>query len=317
MEYSLIIPVYNETESILALCERIFAVLNDMRLSDFEILFVDDGSTDGSRNVLRKLSRQHENIKGIFLRQNFGKSHALVVGFNHARGKHIITMDADLQDRPEEMPKLIKKIHEGYDLVIGHKQNRKDSKIRVWGSWLFNKTVSYFGGLKLNDFNCGYKICKAEVFKSIAVFGQYHRFIPLLAHYSGYKVAEVPIKHAKRRYGISKYPTFRYQGVFDLLSILFTYKYKFSPLYFFGVLGGFFFIPSFIILFYLAFRHTLFILGLGENYISEITLLLPLATTVCILGVNIFLTGFVCDFILCHRADEINKSIELTVEEIV
>ena len=317
MEYSLLIPLYNEEPSLEELCERIFAVFNDMRRSDFEIIFVDDGSTDGSRNVLRKLTSQHGNIKGIFLRKNFGKAHALVAGFNHALGKHIITMDADLQDRPEEIPKLIKKILEGYDLVVGHKQNRKDSKIRAWGSWLFNKTVSYFGGLKLNDFNCGYKICKAQVFQNITVFGQYHRFIPLLAHYSGYKVAEVPIKHAKRSYGISKYSTFRYHGLFDLLSILFTYKYKLSPLYFFGVLGGCFAIPSFITLSYLAFRHTLFILGLGENYISQITLLLPLATTVCILGVNIFLTGFVCDFILCHRADEINKSIELTIEEII
>src|SRR3989338_4677427 len=271
---------------------------------NFEIIFVDDGSTDSSRNVLRRLRSERPYVKTIFFRRNMGKTVALLAGFLHAKGNFIITMDGDLQDSPEEMPRMIEKISEGYDLVSGWKRDRQDSLIRVLGSGLFNRAVSCFGGIKLHDFNCGFKIYRAEVIKNISMYGQYHRFAPILAHFMGFKVTEIQVSHNRRKYGMSKYPAIRYQGLFDLLSILFTYKYRFSPLYFFGGLGLFLIIPSSLVIFHLVFRHTLFVLGLGGNYISRITLLLPLSTTICILGVNIFLIGFVCDFILHHKSKD-------------
>ena len=317
-EYTVIVPIYCEAESIAELCDRIFKVFHSMnKASDFEVLFIDDGSTDSSKEIIKKLCGERSYIKSIFLHKNFGKASALTAGFMHAKGKAIITIDGDLQDSPEEIPRLIEKLNKGYDVVSGWKQKRHDSFMRIWGSWLFNRIVSYFGGIKLQDFNCGLKIYKADVIKNISVYGQNHRFIPLLAHLMGYKVTELPVSHSKRKYGFSKYPIFRYQGFFDLLSILFTHKYRFSPLYFFGIVGFLLIIPSFITIFYLIFRHVLFVLGFGDNYIAKISLLLPLSTTICVLGVNIFLTGLVCDFILHHytRKNGIAYLLESIIEE--
>lgn len=316
-EYTVIVPIYCEAESIAELCDRIFKVFNSIdKASDFEILFVDDGSTDSSKEIIKKLCSERSYIKSIFLRKNFGKAIALTAGFIHAKGKAIITIDGDLQDNPEEIPRLIEKLNKGYDVVSGWKQKRHDSFMRVWGSWLFNRVVSYFGGIKLHDFNCGFKIYQADVIKNISVYGQNHRFIPLLAHFMGYKVTELPVTHSRRKHGFSKYPIVRYQGFFDLLSILFTYKFRFSPLYFFGALGLLLIVPSFAMFFYLMFRHALFVWGLGDNYMARITLLLPLSTTICIVGISIFLTGFVCDFILHHISNaRIIDLVESIIEE--
>lgn len=317
MEYSVIVPVFNEAESLVELCDRIHKVFESIDKNEtFEILFVDDGSTDSSKEIIKELCSERPYIKSIFLRKNFGKAMALTAGFIHAKGKAIITIDGDLQDNPEEIPRLIEKLNDGYDVVSGWKQKRHDSFVRVGGSWLFNRVVSYFGGIKLHDFNCGFKIYKADVIKNICVYGQNHRFIPLLAHFMGYKVTELPVTHSRRKHGFSKYPIVRYQGFFDLLSILFTHKYKFSPLYFFGALGLLFIVPSFATIFYLMFRHTLFVLGFGDNYISRITFLLPLSTTIGIVGVSVFLTGFVCDFILHHISNaRIIDLVESIIEE--
>lgn len=305
MEYTVIVPIFNEAESIRELCDRVESVFVSMgKGHDFEILFVDDGSTDNSRKILKDLSLDRSYLRSIFLRKNFGKSLALTAGFMRVESDFVITMDGDLQDRPEDIPKMVAKLHEDYDLISGWKQKRQDSKLRVWGSWIFNRVVSYFGGIRLHDFNSGFKVYRSKVIKTISVYGQNHRFIPLIAHFAGFKVAEIKISHDKRRYGVSRYPAFRYQGFFDLLSILFTYKYRFSPLYFFGGLGSLLIIPSGISILYLTFRHILFVLGIGENYMSRITLLLPLSTTFCLLGVSIFLTGFLCDFILFHQNRE-------------
>ncbi len=317
MEYTVIVPVYNEEKSLVELCDRVYKTFEVMGKSkDFEILFVNDGSRDLSKEILKKLCIEKTYVKSLFLRRNNGKALALMAGFLYSKNNIVITIDGDLQDKPEDIPIMIEKLNEGYDLVTGWKQKRQDSLVRVLGSRLFNLVVSYFGGLKLHDFNCGFKIYRAEVVKKILVYGQYHRFIPLLAHFMGFKVTELPISHCKRKHGGSKYSVFRYQGLFDLLSILFMYKYRFSPLYFFGALGLLLIVPSFATIFYLMFRHTLFVLGLGDNYMSRITLLLPLSTTICIVGVSIFLTGFVCDFILHHISKaRIIDLVESIIEE--
>lgn len=317
MEYTVIVPVYNEEKSLVELCDRVYKTFEIIgKTKDFEILFVDDGSRDLSKEILKKLCLEKTYVKSLFLRRNNGKALALMAGFLYSKNNIVITIDGDLQDKPEDIPAMIEKLNEGYDLVSGWKQKRQDSLVRVLGSSLFNLAVSYFGGLKLHDFNCGFKIYRADVVKKILVYGQYHRFIPLLVHFMGFKVTELPISHSKRKHGVSKYSVFRYQGLFDLLSILFTYKYRFSPLYFFGALGLLLIVPSFATFSYLMFRHTLFVLGLGDNYMSRITLLLPLSTTIGIVGVSIFLTGFVCDFILHHISKaRIIDLVESIIEE--
>lgn len=303
MKYTVVVPVRNESKTIAELCDRIFSVFHSLGdAKEFEILIIDDGSTDSSGAEIKKLQREKGYVKGIFLRKNMGKSFALTTGFLSLNSDYIITLDGDLQDSPEDIPILIKKLGEGYDLVTGWRQNRCDGIIRAYGSRLFNYTVSRLGGIKLHDFNCGFKIYKSKVIKNISVYGQFHRFIPLLAHLMGFRVAEAPISHVRRRCGSSNYPAFRYHGVFDLMSILFTYRYRFSPLYFFGMLGFVFIVPSLAAIIFVAYHHTMFVLGLGEDFISKTRFMLPLSFTTFLIGVNIFLIGFVCDFILYHQS---------------
>jgi glycosyltransferase involved in cell wall biosynthesis len=317
MDYSVVIPVYCEAESVEELCNRIFKVFEAMGGKNcFEIIFVDDGSTDSSRIVLRRLRNERPYVRTVIFRKNVGKTIALLAGFLNSKGDLVITIDGDLQDNPEDIPMMVKKIGEGYDLVSGWKHRRKDNLIRVIGSKIFNWTVSLLGGLKLHDVNCGFKIYKAKVIKNISIYGQYHRFAPLLAHFMGFKVAEVKVSHNKRKHGSSKYPVIRYEGFFDLLSILFAYRYKFSPLYFFGMLGCVFMTISMVIILLIAYGHALFVLGLGEDCIAKTRLVLPMAIAGLLSGINIFLIGFVCDFILHHTAkSEVIDLIESIVEE--
>ncbi len=319
MEYSVVVPIYNEAGSIVELTNRVYKVFESMgKGANFEILFVDDGSTDSSMEILKKLCNERIYVKSIILRKNIGKSFALTAGFMYVKGDYVVTIDGDLQDRPEDIPKMIAKLDEGYDLVSGWRQRRQDSRIRICGSWLFNGVVGYLGKISLHDFNCGFKAYRSKVIKKMVIYGQYHRFIPLLASLMGFKVAEISVTNDIRKYGVSKYRTFRYQGFFDLLSILFTFKYRFSPLYFFGGIGSVLIVPSSITILYLIFRHILFVIGVGDNYISKITLLLPLSTTLFLIGGSIFLTGFLCDFILSHQSSKnFYSSIDNLIEEIV
>jgi len=318
MEFSIVIPVYNEEKSIQELQRRIddvFRSINKER--EFEIIFVDDGSTDESREILKQLSSDKAHVKYIFLRKRSGKSFALSAGFLHAKGDMIVTMDGDLQDRPEEIPVLISKLNDGYDLVSGWKQKRKDNSIRVLGSWIFNKVVSVVGGVRLHDFNCGLKIYRKEVVKRISVYGQYHRFIPLLAHFIGFKIGEVHVKNDSRKFGRSRYATFRYEGFFDLLSILFVYKYRFSPLYFFGIVSLVFMVPSLLVLSHFVFRIFLWVLNIIPN--PSITFdrpILALSLSMFSMGFNMFLIGLVCEFILHHQVKRaVVESIENFVDE--
>lgn len=233
MNLTVLVPVFNEVGSLRELHGEILEVLESMKL-DFEILFVDDGSTDGSDAVMAELHQSDARVRAIIFRRNFGKSAALAVGFSEARGEVIVTMDADLQDDPREIPNLIRKLDEGYDLVSGWKVKRKDPISKTLPSKLFNFVTAKMTGIPLHDFNCGLKAYTAEAAKSLNVYGELHRFLPVLAHWSGFKAGEIPVTHHARKYGETKFGPSRFvNGFLDLIAVMFLTSDK-SPLHFLG-----------------------------------------------------------------------------------
>lgn len=302
---SVVVPAYNEVESLPELVERIDVTVAKMKDPSgvpltHEILIVDDGSEDGTADFLRDRSVAAPHLRGIILRRNQGKAQALMVGFLKARGKVVVTMDADLQDNPEDIPLLLEKLWQDFDLVSGARARRNDSTVRRLGSKVFNWAVRRSSGLSLRDMNCGFKAYRIEVVRSIVVYGQFHRYIPLLAHFNGFKVSEVQVGNSPRKYGTSKYPAFRYQGLLDLMSILFTSNYNLSPLHFFAKVSSFFLIPSALYIIYITIRYLLGLFGIGADIILLGRPSISVSLTFFLVGVNIFLTGFVCDFILHH-----------------
>ncbi len=247
IEVSVVIPLYNEEQSLMPLSLAIRDALDRMR-SAYEVIFVDDGSTDNSLKVLREIHRKNRRYKFISFRRNYGKSAALSVGFRQAVGKIVVTMDADLQDDPNEIPRLIEKLETGYDLVNGWKKKRHDPISKTIPSKLFNFTTSLLTGIKLRDFNSGLKAYKREVIQDMKVYGEMHRFLPVLAHWAGYKVTEIPVTHHPRKFGKTKFGISRFwHGLLDLVTVLFTTRYSKRPLHFFGVLGLVTFLAGFII----------------------------------------------------------------------
>ena len=238
MDISIIVPLYNEEESLTPLFDQIADVMKQEKLS-FEVLFMDDGSNDGSLTVLNALSCKYEEVRIISFGRNYGKSAALAVGFEAAEGDVIVTMDADLQDDPVAIPDMLKKLDEGWDLVSGWKQKRLDNVItKNIPSKLFNSVTSSMSGVTLHDFNCGFKAYRSVVAKSLEVYGERHRFLPVLAHWNGFRVTEVPVPHRAREFGVSKFGIDRFfNGFFDLATLLFLRKYMRSPLHFFGLIG--------------------------------------------------------------------------------
>lgn len=235
-EVSVIVPGLNEGDSLVELGTRIRQALDGTRT--FEIIFVDDGSTDNSWEVISSLARDDERIKGVRLRKNFGKAMALSAGFQRARGEIIVTMDADLQDDPSDLPAFIAKIEEGLDVVVGWKVQRLDPSNRLILSRIFNGTVRKATGVKLHDMNCGFKAYRREVIRTIPVYGDLFRFIPAFAAWEGFRVAEVPVKHHARKYGKSRYGLERIlRGFFDLLSVMFLTRYQRKPMHLFGLIG--------------------------------------------------------------------------------
>lgn len=239
---SVIIPVYNEEASLPKLYEGVVAnikkLLNLKKINDYEIIFISDGCSDGSDDVIEKLSKKDEKVSLYVLRRNFGKSRALQIGFKRANGDVIITMDGDLQDDPKEFVNFINKIDEGYDLVSGWKYNRLDPLEKRLPSKLFNAVTSKFSGIGIHDFNCGFKAYRKEVVKNVCVYGEFHRYIPVLAKREGFKVAEIQVEHHKREFGKSKFGVERYlRGLFDAFSAIFLLKYWDRPMYFFGKIG--------------------------------------------------------------------------------
>ncbi len=236
---SIIIPAFNEAENLPFLCGEIKIVMKNIA-DDYEIIIINDGSGDGTQEVVEKLFQEDkEHIKGIQFRSNFGKASALKAGFAEARGEIIFTMDADLQDDPKEIPNFISKINSGYDLVSGWKQNRRDSFVKNTSSKFFNFITSLFSKIKLHDFNCGFKAYRKEVAKGLDLYGQLHRYIPVIAFNQGYKIVEIPIHHRKRKFGKSKYGPVRFlNGFLDLLTVMMLTKYFKRPAHFFGGLGS-------------------------------------------------------------------------------
>jgi len=234
---SVIVPLYNEEESLPELLERIEAAFKGLKKS-FEVIFVDDGSTDNSFAVLKKLHREHRNIRVIRFRRNFGKSAALSVGFAEARGSFVVSMDADLQDDPAEIPGLLDVMGDSLDLVSGWKKKRFDPISKTIPSRFFNFVTAKMTGIPIHDFNCGLKAYRREVVKEINVYGELHRYIPALAHWAGYRVGEKVVQHHPRKYGKTKFGLSRFfKGFLDLLTVLFNTRYIRRPLHLFGVWG--------------------------------------------------------------------------------
>lgn len=249
---SVVIPLLNEEESLNELSQGLEKVFEFLKCN-YEVIFIDDGSTDNSFARIREIHRRNPKFHCIKLRRNYGKSAALEKGFKAVKGNIVITMDADLQDDPSEIPDLIKVLNSGYDLVSGWKKVRYDPFIKKHTSKLFNYFTSKLSGIKLHDFNCGLKAYKKDVVKNIRIYGEMHRYIPALAHLSGFKVTEKPVKHHARKYGKTKFGASRFvNGFLDLLTVVFTNKYMKRPLHFFGSIGIISSMMGFIITLYLT-----------------------------------------------------------------
>lgn len=315
---SVVIPLYNEEESLPELHSWIKRVMDENNLS-YEVWFISDGSTDNSWDVITSIQEQDSNVKGVKFRRNFGKSAALYVGFDKAEAEVVITMDADLQDSPEEIPELYKMIKEdGYDLVSGWKQDRKDPLMKTIPTKLFNKATSVMSGIKLKDFNCGLKAYKYDVIKSIEVYGEMHRYIPVMAKRAGFtKIGEKPVKHFPRKYGTTKFGLERFiNGLLDLVSIIFMSKFGKRPMHLFGTFGFFTFLLGFGIGGYLSFEWIMtfvFNKGFGDQY-YPITQrpIFYFSLMFIIVGTQMFLSGFVAEILVRNSTKANNYDIETT-----
>jgi glycosyltransferase involved in cell wall biosynthesis len=249
---SVVIPLYNERDSLPELYAQLTSVM-ERSFAWHELIFVDDGSTDGSVDVLQEIRGRDRRVKIISFRRNYGKSAALSEGFKVTRGDIVVTIDADLQDNPEEIPELVAKLDEGYDLVSGWKIQRKDPITKTLPSKLFNLTTSIVSGIRIHDFNCGLKCYRGEVVKRISIYGELHRFIPVIAGWEGFRVTEKRVTHFERKYGQSKFGAARFlNGMFDLMTVMFLTRRATSPLHFFGrVAFCFFAVGSLITLYFL------------------------------------------------------------------
>lgn len=299
-DFSLVIPSYNEAESLPELYEKITAVMAGMKKS-YEIIFVDDGSTDGSGRLIEELHRKDERVKLIQFMHNYGKSAALAAGFKVANGGLVVTMDSDLQDDPDEIPHLFARLETGYDLVSGWKKVRHDPFIKRWTSKVYNYFTSLFSGIRLHDFNCGLKIYRREVVKTMRVYGELHRYLPVIAHRNGFRVTEMPVKHHARKYGSTKFGLARFtRGAFDLLTISFLTRYRMRPLHLFGVLGFIFFMGGSVITLLLTWQR------IFENRFLSNRPLLFLGVLLIIVGIQFFSLGLLGEMITSMRKESDN-----------
>ncbi|WP_456378221.1 glycosyltransferase family 2 protein [Lutibacter sp.] len=309
MDISVVIPLLNEDESLNELHDWIAKVMQSNRYS-YEIVFIDDGSTDNSWEVIESLSKKNANVKGLRFQKNYGKSQALNAGFKEVIGDVVITMDADLQDSPDEIPELYNLIkNEGFDLISGWKKKRYDSKIRKnIPSKLFNAAARKTSGLKLHDFNCGLKAYKNKVVKNIDVNGEMHRYIPVLAKNAGFnKIDEKVVAHQARKYGVTKFGIDRFiNGFLDLITIWFLSKFGKRPMHLFGLLGTIMFIIGCTFAFYLGIDK-LFLNPTGRLITQRPQFYLSLVTM--IIGTQLFLAGFLGEIILRAKSDEKRYSI--------
>ena len=295
LQISVVISLLNEEDSLKELMDWIHKVMTEHNFS-YEVIFVDDGSTDNSWQIITELSQQYEQVKAIKFRRNYGKSAGLYKGFEKAEGDVVITMDADLQDSPDEIPELYRMItEEGYDLVSGWKKKRYDPVLtKNLPSKLYNATVRLMTGIKLHDFNCGLKAYRKQVVKSVEVYGEMHRYIPVLAKWAGFKkIGEKVVLHQERKYGVSKFGIERFiRGPLDLLSVMFMSRFSKRPMHFFGSLGTICFLVGFVILIYLSYMK---LVELQYNMTQRP--LFYLGIVCLILGVQLFLAGFLAEMI--------------------
>jgi glycosyltransferase involved in cell wall biosynthesis len=308
MDLSVIIPVFNEEESIRELSEWIERVCLSNNYS-FEVILIDDGSSDSSWKTIKSLAEGKKFIKGIRFRRNYGKAAALHTGFNESAGEVVITMDSDLQDSPEEIPGLYRMIREEkYDMVSGWKKKRFDTFIKRSTSKIYNGTARVWSGIKLHDFNCGLKAYRSEVVKSIEVFGEMHRYIPILAKEAGFrKIGEKIVEHSPRKYGVTKYGVDRFvKGYLDLLTIGFITRFGKSPMHLFGALGSIMFLIGFIMAGFLGIKKLVFV---NQHLRAPLVTDSPffyIALTVMVIGSFLFLTGFLGELIN-RRSSERNN----------
>jgi glycosyltransferase involved in cell wall biosynthesis len=296
---SVIIPLLNEEESLPELCAWIAKVMSVNNFT-FEVILIDDGSTDNSWDVIKKIAAGNGNFKGIKFNRNYGKSAALQTGFTASQGDVVITMDADLQDSPEEIPELYTMIKEqGYDLVSGWKKKRYDPLSKTIPTKLFNGVTSKISGIQLHDFNCGLKAYNHRVVKSIEVYGEMHRYIPVIAKWNGFKkIGEKQVQHQERKYGVTKFGLERFiYGFLDLLSLTFVSKFRRRPMHFFGTFGTLSFLFGFITTLYLIAEKTYNVTHhiKGRDIVNNTWFYLSLVALV--IGVQLFLSGYIAEMI--------------------
>jgi glycosyltransferase involved in cell wall biosynthesis len=309
---SIVIPLHNEERSIALLYDELDAALQPLA-EEWEAVFVDDGSTDGSFAALTRLHAGHGNVRVIRLRRNFGKAAALATGFDNARGETIVTIDGDLQDDPAEIPRLLAKLDEGYDLVSGWKTQRRDPLRRRIPSRIFNWVTGRVSGLRLHDMNCGLKAYRAEVVHGMRLYGELHRFIPVLAHNRGFRATELPVNHRPREHGRSRYGVERYvRGFLDLLTVSFIGRYRHRPLHLFGGLGLVLGTIGFVVLVYLT---VLKALGhaIGDRP------LLTLGVLLVVVGLQFFSLGLISEMLTSQYEESAGgrEQAELHVDEIL
>ncbi len=296
VDISVVIPVYNERESLEALLEEVEDGCARTGLA-WEVVWVDDGSIDGTTEVLERLARTREGVRLVRLRRNFGKSAALRAGFDQSRGAVVITMDGDGQDDPAEIPALLAKLDEGYDVVSGWKQTRRDPPFKRWGSRVFNALTARLSGVPLHDVNCGFKAYRGPAIRALELYGEQHRFIPVLGYQRGWRVAELPVHHRARPHGRSKFGPERYaRGVLDLLGVLFIGRYQYRPLHLFGGIGLLSMTLGLVVCAYLT------VLKIGGAAIGTRPLLL-LGILLIVAGIQLFTLGLVGEMIAATRQD--------------
>ena len=309
---SVVIPVHNEERSLALLYDELDSALQQLG-QPWEALYVDDGSTDGTYSALIRLHDAQENVVVVRLRRNFGKAAALAAGFAQAKGDVIVTIDGDLQDDPAEIPKLLAKLDEGFDLVSGWKTKRRDPLRRRIPSKLFNTVTGWVSGVHLHDMNCGLKAYRAEVVRGLRLYGELHRFTPVLADQRGYRIAEVSVNHRPREHGRSRYGIERYlRGFFDLLTVSFIGRYRQRPLHLFGGVGLLLSVVGFGILVYLTIDKML------GHAIGGRPLLI-LGVLLVVVGIQIFSLGLITELITSHHEERVSERerSEAMVEEIL
>jgi dolichol-phosphate mannosyltransferase len=308
---SVVVPVHDEERSVALLHDELAAALDPLG-TPWEAVFVDDGSTDGTFAALTRLHDAHREVRVVRLRRNFGKAAALQAGFEEAAGDVVVTIDGDLQDDPAEIPRLLAKLDEGFDLVSGWKAKRRDPLRRRLPSRLFNAVTGRLSGLRLHDLNCGLKAYRAEVVRGLRIYGELHRFIPVLAHYRGFRVAELPVNHRPREHGRSRYGMERYvRGFLDLLTVTFMGRYRHRPLHLFGGLGLLLGLAGTVVLAYLT------VLKLTGEAIGHRPLLI-LGVLLVVVGVQLVSLGLVSELVASHHEERSGeRSRDLLVDEIL